>query len=440
MPNNDYTVVATGPEPPSRAATTGAALGQGFGIGVGSVFGQNIKNRRLARDLNPMRAALAQNIPYGGPMANPQNAEAFAQLSPQQQMIAAAVRDPKAFARLAGTPQGALVLGAAFENRVQPYTVKQMIDGSSELGLRLGLNPNERTMVEFNYDENNRLIGAPSLANAPPESPNLQRVSAVVQGEQQPTTLMFDPQAGTFVRTHADGRREQVPSASVTEVSLQGGRDQVLPPARADDIVAQRDWLEFQASELTNMIASIEQDATLAGAGGSLRRLGQQVIGSAVSIADVLGQANSQRASKFMLDTVRAAQADLDAGRVDESVFNSLFNDPNISEMTLFENTLAYTLARLRVPEGRLLASVINDSKRDASLTGFTGSADVMNRLRSIQRQLAARMDSLDRRLGGAPTPLPDSPGGGSTSNLPPPNTPMPLSIEELLEKYAPRE
>jgi hypothetical protein len=68
--------------------------------------------------------------------------------------------------------------------------------------------------------------------------------------------------------------------------------------------------------------------------------------------------------------------------------------------MKLYENTLGYTLARLRQPDGRLLASVINQAVEDAKITGFKSSEDAINRQKAIRRELRSRMGDIERRLG----------------------------------------
>ena len=409
-------VVATGPTPQRDFNTVGSAIGQVLGAKIG----QGVNRRRLERNFNPFLDAI--NAREEGTTA-------------QQAALNEGLKNPQAFAFMQ-TAEGQQMLDTMATMNQAPVvatTVDRMVGGDTEIGRDLGLKPDERANVRFERDRNGNLIGRPSLVNPPRERKALQDVNAIVQGEQQATTLLFDPEAGTFTRTLPDGRSEEIPSSMISQVSIQGTREQVLPPTRADDIVAERDWLKYQAGELERMIGVIQVDPTIAGAGGTVRRFGQRVLGTVTSLGDFFGEAGAESASQFMLDTARAAEADVGRGTMDESAFNDLFNDPNISEMKLFENTLAYTLARLRIPSGRLLATVIRDSKEDASLTGLVGAEDVVNRLTAIQRQLTARRDSIDQRLNGPP----QTPTTGDTG-LPNAPTPALLTMEQLLDKYAP--
>lgn len=146
-------VIATGPIPGgSRSAQVGAALGRGLGVGLGGIVGQNIAERRAAKQLNPFREALLGAIPQG------------VQLTPQQQMIAAAVQDPRAFARLAQSPQGALELGGMLQPQAATpaYQREFVVRHDSELNQRFGLNlgPGDTATIKLSYDANdNQLPG-----------------------------------------------------------------------------------------------------------------------------------------------------------------------------------------------------------------------------------------------------------------------------------------
>lgn len=144
----DYTVIATGPTPPRPVPDV-----SGFGAFFGGMLGQNIQQRRLAKDLNPLRAALEQNIQ--------QLIAAGVPLTPQQQMIAASVADPRAFAQLAGSPAGALELGKAFNQQVdsKPTHYREfVVRHDSELAQRykLGLAEGDTATVKVPYDANDR--------------------------------------------------------------------------------------------------------------------------------------------------------------------------------------------------------------------------------------------------------------------------------------------
>jgi hypothetical protein len=250
---------------------------------------------------------------------------------------------------------------------------------------------------------------------------NLQRVSAIVDGEERPTSLNYNPRTGAFTRQMPDGTEQTIPGSMVTQVSVQGAAGDVLPPVRMDTLQAERDWIGYQSSELGRMMQAIEADPSLAGAVGQVRRAGQQAIGAVSDLASIFGADGRQRASEFMVNAANIASQEVANGNMSESQFTKLFDDPNLSEIALFENTLAFTLARLRSPDGRLLSPIVNQSLQDAKITGFTSSQDVINKLGQIQRQLNARLEGLDRRMGRQQPAQQEE-----------------LSIEQLLQRYAP--
>jgi hypothetical protein len=235
--------------------------------------------------------------------------------------------------------------------------------------------------------------------------PTLQRVSGIVGNEQQPSTLLMNSKTGEFTRQMPDGSVETIPSSMITQVSVQGAMGDVLPPTRSDDLRGTRDWLQYQQEDIGRMLERVRADPSLVGAPGAIRRAGQTVMGAATDLGSLFGSDGAAEASKFTMDTANNALQMVDTGRMSEEQFNKLFNDPTLSELRLFENSLGFTLAQLRSPDQRMLATVINRSLEDAKLTGLTSSADVINRLEAIHNQFDSRIDSLNRRIGDdAPT------------------------------------
>ena len=148
---DDYSVVATGPVPGgSRSAQVGAALGQGFGQALGGIVGRNMRERRQAKQLNPFREALMGAIPQG------------ATLTPQQQMIQAAVQDPRMFAQLAQSPQGAFNLAGQFQPQAPTaaYQREFVVRHDSELNKRFELNlaPGDTATVKLSYDQTGNML------------------------------------------------------------------------------------------------------------------------------------------------------------------------------------------------------------------------------------------------------------------------------------------
>jgi hypothetical protein len=133
---------------------------QSSGTFLGQWTGGKLTERKLAKDLNPMRAALAESTPYVGPMANQQSRDAAAALTPQQRMVASTVHDPRQFARLAGSPAGALELGGLMAP-TKPTRVRELVvhaDDPLNQELGVGLKTGESATVKLNYDANDQLL------------------------------------------------------------------------------------------------------------------------------------------------------------------------------------------------------------------------------------------------------------------------------------------
>ena len=156
MPN----VIATGgapPDPNQLLLNQGAA---GIGAGFGARIGQNMATNRLARDIDPLRQALLSSMQQSQGHLNT--------MTPQQQLIYTATQDPRLFAQLAGSAQGAVNLaGSLGAPKAEPYEVQRLVSGDSELGQSLGLRAGQEARVKFNYDGNGSLVGAPSLVANP---------------------------------------------------------------------------------------------------------------------------------------------------------------------------------------------------------------------------------------------------------------------------------
>lgn len=232
------------------------------------------------------------------------------------------------------------------------------------------------------------------------EPVNFQRVSAIVAGEQTPTSLNFNPRTGEYIRQMPDGSVQAIASSQVMPVSVQGGMSDVLPPTRQDIVAERRDWLQFQNDEIGTMIGLLEADPSLVGLPGAARRVGQTISGTINDVGAMFGEQGAATAQEFINTGIQNAASMVESGALSEDQFNKMFNDPALSEIRLFENTLGLTLASLRSPDQRIPVSVIERSMQDAKLTGFTSSTDVVNRLKSIQRQIDSRLESMNKRLG----------------------------------------
>lgn len=123
----------------------------------GPIFGR-LAQRREQKQLNPMREALLQTLPYDGPMASPESQQAAESMSPQQQMIASAAHDPAQFATLARQAQGG-PLGLAEMMSQKPRERDVVVHPGDQLNtdLKLGLKDQESATVKLSYDQHDRL-------------------------------------------------------------------------------------------------------------------------------------------------------------------------------------------------------------------------------------------------------------------------------------------
>lgn len=136
---------------------------------------------------------------------------------------------------------------------------------------------------------------------------------------------------------------------------------------------------------ITDFLDAIEDDPGLVGIRGSLRSTGQAAIG----VLHDLGLTG-------ITDTARSiALTDSDLGT---EGFEDLFDNPKLSVLKVFENSVGLILARIRNPTGRLQVAVINLSIEDVKLSGLTSTERVVNRLNFVLNVLAAR----ERNLRGS--------------------------------------
>src|SRR5690242_11688143 len=117
-----YPIYGTEPPDPRYDLGQGAS---GAGAFFGQMLGDRIRTKRLSRQLNPMREAMIQS-----------QAGIDRPRTTQEQMILQAAQDPVTFARMAGSPEGALKLGGVVSG--QPRTREIIVHGGDELNTKLG--------------------------------------------------------------------------------------------------------------------------------------------------------------------------------------------------------------------------------------------------------------------------------------------------------------
>lgn len=230
------------------------------------------------------------------------------------------------------------------------------------------------------------------------EPPNLQRFTAVVAGESQPSQMSYEPDTGRAFRD-INGQRQYLSSDQYAPVTVQGALADVLPPNRTDDIQANLDWTDFGIETIDDMAGKITADRSIVGVTGAARRAVRTGSGIIDDMVDMFGRAGAQDAREMVIRARDTARQDLEAGRIDEEGYNMLFGNPSLDELPLFENALTYMLARTWNPDDRLHAATLRDAKDNVRITGLTSSDQALNRLNYVREQLEARRNSLQRRL-----------------------------------------
>lgn len=160
--------------------------------------------------------------------------------------------------------------------------------------------------------------------------------------------------------------------------------------------IRQLDFIDRSIEQIDSIIAAVEADPTLVGVPGAIRRAGQTITGG---IADVKSVLTGSEAAQAETDPVsQIAQSLLEETELSAEEKQSFFNDPDISKLRLYENTVGLALARTRHPDGRVPVDIIKRSIADAKLTGFTSSRDVINRLREIKEGMTSVKSGLSTR------------------------------------------
>jgi len=150
-------------------------------------------------------------------------------------------------------------------------------------------------------------------------------------------------------------------------------------PTKAQNLGINKTWQELDShiDNLDTMVADLEEDPSLAGLPGAIRKGAQTTLGimdDLVQHVPVIGD---------MLNAVSKISQEMS-----ESEKKEFGHSDKLSKVRIFENDLAWALARARQPEGRILAKNYDAAKADAKITGLTSSKDVIARIKHISSQL----------------------------------------------------
>lgn len=166
-----------------------------------------------------------------------------------------------------------------------------------------------------------------------------------------------------------------------------------LPATRVDDIKADLGAVSRARSRISQMITAVKEDKSRAGLVGTAKRWGQTALGITADLADV-----GIDVGGVVGETVVGLKKDLNEGSIDPEV--TKYFDEKLPQNTVFENSLAYQLARARKGDRRINMEDFKAAKNDINLTGLTSSSDVIARLRAIDMEFAEAEQDLNARIG----------------------------------------
>ena len=167
-----------------------------------------------------------------------------------------------------------------------------------------------------------------------------------------------------------------------TEEAAKGIRQQggevVGGPAR-DRIVNSTKFVERQLGNLNEIQKIFEEDPSLGGLTGSLRRFGNKTITAAKDLnIDLTGPIEAFGGEELLLDT-------------------------NIAKINALEDLLVPAYARVMNPNTRITNLMLMEAKKAIKLTGLTGSDEVKARLAEIQNQFKTYIKDQNTLLGNQP-------------------------------------
>ena len=174
-------------------------------------------------------------------------------------------------------------------------------------------------------------------------------------------------------------RENYIKAATIkTEAAASGLQQQgtVVGKSKRDEVVQNTSFVKEVYKNLDIVDKLIEEDPTLAGAAGSLRRFGNKVLTAG---------------KDFNIDLT---------GAVEKFGAKDLLLDTNIAKLNALEDALAPAYARVLFPNQRITNYLIQETKDAIGLTGLTGSDEVKARLTEIRRQFDRYIGNQEKLLG----------------------------------------
>lgn len=247
--------------------------------------------------------------------------------------------------------------------------------------------------------------GGEKFIKGGPQDPDTVRAKALAQDvtpEKGVNVIFPDGKRQTF--RNDDPRLDEAFERGGTIIgqSIQAASAGGLTSNRADDIRADIGHISNARSMLADMRQSILDDPTRSGVLGFVRGKAQTLIGIASDVGDILGGAVTRTVTdtaKAVLDDITLGQSDPSRG-ADEEIASRFF-DPKLPENEVFENSLAYALARARKGKGRLNLDDVKTAREVTKLTGLKSSQDVLAKLAAIDKEFENADKIAQGRLRG---------------------------------------
>ncbi len=285
-------------------------------------------------------------------------------------------------------------LKAVSEPTITPRTDLGKIEADLQTGL----------ITEDEAEEQNRIVKLTALAGLEEGSAkdefnrNLQRVLQLERAGQTNTREY------KLLSKRLEKQTEDAPGLSI-EVDDQGnmsirfgadpesqGLATALTARQALQQQAQLDVMDTSIERLNIVIGEIEKRPTTAGVIGAMRSFAQNIVGV---VEDVLPAELANRVKETIA---------LIPGLTDEEVseFDPFF-DPVLPETEIYQNTIAFELAKLRIQSGdkniRALKVAFDIALKDVKLRGMFGSKTALTRLRTVRTEFETERAKLRARL-----------------------------------------
>ncbi len=165
-----------------------------------------------------------------------------------------------------------------------------------------------------------------------------------------------------------------------------------ISPTTRDEIIAVQQELTRGVEILDSVINQVTENPGAFGTTGSIRGMIQTAASIFGDNARVFPAAeNIGEAAAFLNDFIRDQVEDPDTA--------SDLQPASVGEVQVLESQLRFAYARTLQPEGKLLASTIEQAKNKVKLTGITGSRQVRERLEALRPIFNSALTDSQRRL-----------------------------------------